>query len=172
MDFGFDRLTEMRVRNAVEEHGWEKVYNKQTQLLQEELAKKDKPWYITEGGIGSGGYKSQGKIEVLQKRLKYLQQLKEEKQSSLSPTINNLIKPNEKTVVVSQKAQSNDGDTTIVMAPKEQQVLPSQPAQQGGVIPFPVGGGNNSAMIASSVPESETLNNMWTNILLTKLSTS
>ena len=83
-----------------------------------------------------------------------------------------LIKPSEKTVVISEKTQTEDGDTTIVLVPSQQQVLASQPVQQGEVIPFSVGGGRNGSTVIVSSSESEVLNNMWTNILLTKLATS
>ncbi len=59
---------------------------------------------------------------------------------------------------------NNDSEDTIFIT---QQSPPMNPGQGGGMIPIPVGGGGGLAVATQS--ESELVNSVWSNILLTKL---
>ena len=82
----------------------------------------------------------------------------------------NLVTPKSKnSIVVTKTLEGGTGDTIIVMSPTQQQQIIPSPVPSGGIVPVPVSNGGGSPIILSGPPESETLNNMWTNILLTKL---
>ena len=62
---------------------------------------------------------------------------------------------------------NNDSEDTIFIT---QQSPPMNPGQGGGMIPIPVGGGGRGGVVvAANLSESELVNSVWSNILLTKL---
>ena len=60
---------------------------------------------------------------------------------------------------------NDDSEDTIFIT---QQSPPMNPGQGGGMIPIPVGGGGGGLVVANQ-SESELVNSVWSNILLTKL---
>ena len=61
---------------------------------------------------------------------------------------------------------NNDSEDTIFIT---QQSPPMNPGQGGGMIPIPVGGGGGGGLVVANQSESELVNSVWSNILLTKL---
>ena len=62
---------------------------------------------------------------------------------------------------------SNDDSEDMIII--TQQSPPMNPGQGGGMIPIPVGGGGGGGLAVATQSESELVNSVWSNILLTKL---
>lgn len=61
---------------------------------------------------------------------------------------------------------NDDSEDTIIIT---QQSPPMNSGQGGGMIPIPVGGGGGGGLAVATQSESELVNSVWSNILLTKL---
>ena len=61
---------------------------------------------------------------------------------------------------------NDDSEDTIFIT---QQSPPMNPSHGGGMIPIPVGGGGGGGIFVGTQSESEVVNSVWSNILLTKL---